>query len=94
MNEQIKELAEQAEWWKPLGLPSDWDDDDYIVSPEQAKKFARLIIQACLEQCAAEKNEFSVKAAENNGRESDFAFGSVTSAERIEAAIKQQFGIL
>jgi hypothetical protein len=46
MNELIKELAEQANWWKPLGLPSDWNEGDYVVSPEQMEKFAELIKQA------------------------------------------------
>ena len=45
MNELIKELAEQANWWKPLGLPSNWNEGDYVVSPEQMKKFAELIVK-------------------------------------------------
>ena len=48
MNERIKELAEQADWYKPNGLPSDWDDEDYIVSPADMKKFAELIVRECL----------------------------------------------
>ena len=36
--------------------------------------------------CDAERAEFAERAANNNGsRQSDFAFGSVTSAERIKA---------
>lgn len=36
----------------------------------------------------AERAEFMSKAGANNGRESDFAFGSVNSAERIAASIR------
>jgi hypothetical protein len=45
MNERIRELAEQTNWWKPLGLPSNWNEGDYVVSPEQMKKFAELIVK-------------------------------------------------
>ena len=44
-NEMIKELAEQANWCNPEGLPSDWDQGDYVVSPEQMQKFAKLVIK-------------------------------------------------
>jgi len=44
-NEMIKELAEQANWRNPSGLPSDWDQGDYVVSPEQMQKFAKLVIK-------------------------------------------------
>ena len=50
MNERIRELAEQANWYKPTGLPSDWDDEDYIVGPADMEKFAELIIRACVEK--------------------------------------------
>ena len=49
MNDRIRQLAEQADWWKPLGLPSDWDDGDYVVTKEQMKKFAELIVRECAE---------------------------------------------
>jgi len=47
MNERIRKLAEQADWYQPIGLPSDWDDGDYVVGPEQMKKFAELIVREC-----------------------------------------------
>ena len=46
-NERIEQLAEQADWWKPRGLPSNWDDGDYVVSPKEMKKFAELIVKEC-----------------------------------------------
>jgi hypothetical protein len=49
VNERIRELAEQADWWIPLGLPSDWNEGDYVVSPTQLKKFAQSIVQECAE---------------------------------------------
>ena len=50
-NEMVKELAEQANWCIPEGLPSDWDQGDYVVSPEQMQKFAELIIRECISMC-------------------------------------------
>jgi len=51
MNERIRELAEQADWWKPLGLPSDWNEGDYVVSSEQMEKYAELIVRECIQVC-------------------------------------------
>lgn len=43
----------------------------------------------CKAKCVAERDEFIDRAANNDGsRESDFAFGSVCSAERIKDAIE------
>ena len=49
MNERIQEIVAKADWWKPNGLPSDWDEDDYIVSPEQLNRFSELIAQECID---------------------------------------------
>lgn len=46
--------------------------------------------EACANVCDNERAKFMAKAGENNGRESDFAFGSVNSAERIAAAIRSR----
>lgn len=46
-------------------------------------------LRAAARVADAEHNEFREAAARNNGRESDFAFGSVNSAERIGKAIRQ-----
>ena len=56
-----------------------------------------LAYQAATERaakkCDSERAEFSERAAQNNGRESDFAFGSVNSAERLAAAIRGGDGV-
>jgi len=44
--------------------------------------------EACALVCESERVEYMEMSAKNNGRESDFAFGSVNSAERIAAAIR------
>jgi len=49
MNKKMKKLAKQADWRKPGGLPSEWNDGDYVVNQEQMKKFAELIIAECIE---------------------------------------------
>lgn len=59
----------------------------------QVARSAGDAVQEALERAAkladAERAEFIAKAGDNNGRESDFAFGSVNSAERIAAAIRK-----
>ena len=52
MNERIKLLAEQANFYLPKGLPSEWSDEDYIASPSQIEKFVELIVQECLVACS------------------------------------------
>jgi hypothetical protein len=47
MDDKIKELAAVAKLYKASSLPSNWDDGDYIVSPEELKKFAELIVKEC-----------------------------------------------
>jgi hypothetical protein len=47
MDDKIKELAAVAKLYSTDSLPSNWDDGDYIVSPEELKKFAELIVKEC-----------------------------------------------
>ena len=49
MNELIKEFADQAEWKYILGTRTPVEGRDYVVTQEQAQKFAELIIQKCIE---------------------------------------------
>ena len=77
MNERIKQLAAQANWYKPNGLPSDWDDEDYIVSPEDMRKFAELILRECCTIC----DSFSEDCSPS------------TPTETHSDAIKEHFGI-
>lgn len=44
----IDDLAEKAGWHKPGSLPSDWDEEDFIVTRAQMFKFANLIIDECV----------------------------------------------
>lgn len=86
-SERVKQLYYQAVQWceeNAVGTPVAWEFEE---------KFAELIIQDCLEKCRAEREEFIKLSSKNNGRESDFAFGSVNSSERIAAAIKEHFGV-
>lgn len=46
------------------------------------------LVQDAVNVADAEHNEFKEQAARNNGRDSDFAFGSVNSAERIAKGIR------
>lgn len=69
-------------------------------SPEYAMALVTLAMSAGREQglreakevCEAERQEFLEQSARNDGRQSDMAFGSVNSSERIAAAIEQLRG--
>lgn len=37
MMNKIEELLQEAEVYKPNGLPSDWDEDDYILTKDNTK---------------------------------------------------------
>ena len=52
MNERLRELAKQAGWTIVMGTRQPIDQRDYVVSPEQAEKFAELIVRECLEACS------------------------------------------
>lgn len=47
MNERIKLLADQAGWTIVMGTRQPIDQRDYVVSPDQAEKFAELIVKEC-----------------------------------------------
>lgn len=66
------------------------DDKLQAYLQSQADRIAELekALGACLQICEAERKEFQEQAALNNGRQSDMAFGSVNSAERIASAIR------
>jgi hypothetical protein len=54
MNERIKELAERANAWYPLGYPSGEGGDEewqnlVIFQKEDLQKFAELIVRECAE---------------------------------------------
>lgn len=69
------------EWAPPIG-----------PAPRFIEVSNEAVRNAALEEAAKladkERAEFVAQAGMNNGRESDFAFGSVNSAERIAAAIR------
>jgi len=55
MNERIKELAERANAWFPLGYPSGEGGDEewqnlVIFQKEDLEKFAELIVRECIAQ--------------------------------------------
>ena len=54
MNERIKELAERANAWYPLGYPSGEGGDEewqnlVIFQKEDLQKFSELILQGCID---------------------------------------------
>jgi hypothetical protein len=55
----------------------------------RAEHARRSALEAAATLCDAERAEFMEQAGKNNGRQSDMAFGSVNSAERIAAAIRE-----
>jgi hypothetical protein len=87
MNERIKELAEQAGWYKADSLPSDWDAGDYIVSADEMKKFAELVVKECIKKCEFIADQ---AAMTNNG---EIARKTCATAESCAVMIKEHFGI-
>jgi hypothetical protein len=54
MNERIRQLAEQANAWYPMGYPSGEGGDAawenvVIFEKEDLKKFAELIVRECID---------------------------------------------
>lgn len=53
MMNKIEQLLQKAEVYQPndvcqpQGLPSNWDDDDYILTKDGAKFLVKLIIEEC-----------------------------------------------
>ena len=69
MNERLKELAEQAGWTIVMGTRQPIDQRDYVVGPEQAKKFAELIVRDCLDIIEQDLETNTEKAkTDNEGR--------------------------
>lgn len=65
---------------------------DFVMRREQAAYAAgqRAADERAAAIADAERAEFMAQAGRNDGRESDMAFGSVNSAERIAAAIRNR----
>lgn len=59
-----------------------------VASQQQVSTTAK-VISAAVAVADAEYKEFQEQAGMNNGRQSDFAFGSVNSAERIGGRIQK-----
>ena len=59
MNERIKELATQAGWKYILGTHTPIETRDYIVSQDQAEKFAELIVRKCV-SIITEKKDMAI----------------------------------
>jgi len=68
MNERIKELAERANAWYPLGYPSGEGGDEewqnlVIFQKEDLQKFAELIVRECIAQVRKDENGPAYEAA-------------------------------
>ena len=63
-----------------------------LYTAAEAQAVADERVREALEQairlCKAERDSHLAEAARNNGRQSDMAFGSVNTAERISEAIR------
>jgi hypothetical protein len=49
MNERIKELVNQSGWKFILGTRTPMENRDFVVTQEQAEKFAELVVKECVE---------------------------------------------
>jgi hypothetical protein len=55
---------------------------------EAVEQYARQIVEVCAQIADQQAKSRIARAAQNNGRASDFAFGYVDGAENIAAAIR------
>ncbi len=78
MNQRIFELVEKAELYQPGELMTNWDEEDYVVSPEELKKFAQLIIQECASVCLEQRDPMNL---------------NYKPSEKFADAIKFHFGL-
>ncbi len=85
----IEEIASEVS--KGWGMSFGGVELDFAI--EVAKRAIYDERSACAKICDDERDEFMEKACENNGRDSDFAFGSMNSAERIKAAILERYNV-
>lgn len=91
MQEHIKKMAVEAgAVFDALAMGR---HDGVLFTPAELERFAQSVARECAEICDAERAEFQEQAAQNNGRKSDMAFGSLNSSERIMVAIRARFGL-
>ena len=86
MNERIKELAEQANAWYPMGYPSGEGGDAawknlVIFEKEDLEKFAELIVQECAD------------IALKSGSVTNKSAVAIAEADRIYHKINEHFGV-
>jgi hypothetical protein len=80
MNKQIKEIAKRAGFYEPMGLPSNWDEGDYIASPKEIEKFGELLLKEVL----AIIDEVGYKASNSI---------SADDTELFKTMLKRHFGV-
>lgn len=45
--ELINRFAQLSQFWKPEGVPLDWNTDPYIVTPQQLEAFVENVVKEC-----------------------------------------------
>ena len=81
MNDRIQELAEQAET-KEIGY--------YFFDKE---KFAKLIIEECIDICNEEKADYTKHKKWAYGEEKDIYNEGEAACDTIKRIIKKRFGV-
>jgi hypothetical protein len=99
MEEQAIELPEPSAWraaasyWKsydsiPGALLPPLYEPEPLYTAEQVRAAVLAEREMCARLCDELKEEHMESAAQNNGRQSDFAFGYVNAAEELADAIR------
>ncbi len=91
MNEQIRELAKQANAWYPTGYPSGEGGDaawqnSVIFEKEDLQKFAELIVQECI-RCCEGNSEYK------NHTDTEWGKGLASGIGLCKEAMKTHFGV-
>lgn len=81
-DEQIKDIVSK------LFADETVSDEDLLVARAIEATVRDKTLEDAAQIAVRERDEYRWQAAQNDGRESDMAFGSINSAERIEEAIR------
>lgn len=90
MNDKVKELIEKATVsYASHGAFGEYEESQVL----EGELLVKLVVEECIKLCEAEREQYLELSAQNNGRQSDFAFGSVNSAEHIALSLREHFGV-
>lgn len=92
--EEIIKLAREAGGYQFTSPPTDWDEGDFVISPEQLSKFATLVRNEALEALKAENEarphgELIRELLDSRMPKSEREHAAVREIERLRGALEE-----